>query len=109
VEIGKETLKTVLVIDGAGHDPETLQRSERRYGSIFENAPIGIFHSTLAGRLLSVNPAFARLRKFESPEALIQEANRSNIAGTINADPSRCRPAWTLPPPGPWDSSWSGR
>ena len=45
-----------------------LRESEKRYRSIFENAVEGIFQSGADGRFLSVNPAFARIYGYESPE-----------------------------------------
>jgi PAS domain S-box-containing protein len=48
-----------------------LQESEARYRGIFENAVVGIFQSTPAGRLLSVNPALAQIYGYDSPEDMI--------------------------------------
>jgi PAS domain S-box-containing protein len=50
---------------------EALKESEARYRGIFENAVIGIFQSSPEGRLLSVNPAMARMYGFDSPEEMI--------------------------------------
>jgi PAS domain S-box-containing protein len=50
---------------------EALRESEERYRSIFEQAPIGIFQSTLEGRLLRVNPALARMFRYDSPEKMV--------------------------------------
>jgi PAS domain S-box-containing protein len=50
---------------------KALQESEARYRSIFENAVVGIFQSTPEGRLLSVNPALARLHGYDSPEEMV--------------------------------------
>jgi PAS domain S-box-containing protein len=50
---------------------EALKESEARYRGIFENAVIGIFQSTPKGRLLSVNPALARMHGYDSPEEMI--------------------------------------
>ncbi|HVO85264.1 MAG TPA: PAS domain S-box protein [Syntrophobacteria bacterium] len=48
-----------------------LRESEKRYRNIFENAVEGIFQATADGRYLSVNPAFARMCGFGSPEEMI--------------------------------------
>ncbi len=48
-----------------------VRQSEERYRSLFENALEGIFQITPEGHFLSVNPAYARLLGFESPEAMI--------------------------------------
>lgn len=52
---------------------DALRNSEEKYRIIFENSPLGIFRSTLEGRLLEVNPALARMFGYESPETLTHE------------------------------------
>jgi PAS domain S-box-containing protein len=63
------------------------RKAEEKYLGIFENAVMGIFHSTSEGRILSANPAFARILGYESPE----EACRTitDVAGHLFADPRR--------------------
>jgi PAS domain S-box-containing protein len=48
-----------------------LRKSEEKYRSIFENSVEGIYQTTLEGRFISVNPAFARICGFESPGEMI--------------------------------------
>jgi PAS domain S-box-containing protein len=55
--------------------------------SLFDNAPVGIFHSTPKGRLLAVNPALARMLGHASPEELI--AATADMTTQIYADPPR--------------------
>jgi PAS domain S-box-containing protein len=50
---------------------EALRQAEARYRSIFENALEGIFRVTLDGRYLVVNPAFARMMGYGSPEEFL--------------------------------------
>ena len=57
---------------------EKLQESEKKYRDIFENAPVGIFQSTPAGRYLGANREFARTIGFDKPEELTQTV--TNIA-----------------------------
>lgn len=47
-------------------------RAEERYRGIFENAVEGIFQLSPEGRFISVNPAFAQIFGFESPERLVE-------------------------------------
>jgi PAS domain S-box-containing protein len=47
-----------------------VAQAEAKYRSIFENAVVGIFQTTIEGRILSANPAFARLLGYGSPEEL---------------------------------------
>jgi PAS domain S-box-containing protein len=64
---------------------ERLQEAEKRYRSIFENAAEGIFQSTLDGRLLTANPALARIAGYESPEEFI--ASVTDVGQQIYASP----------------------
>lgn len=64
-----------------------LQESEEKYRQIFENATEGIFQTTVNGRLLSANPAFARLFGYESPKEILESVG--DITYEIYADPAR--------------------
>jgi PAS domain S-box-containing protein len=48
-----------------------LRVSEEKLRAIFTNAPIGIFRSTFAGRLVEGNAAVARMLAFASPEEML--------------------------------------
>ena len=61
----------------------TLKEKEIKYRSLYENAPVGIFHSTLDGKYIDVNPELARLLGYDSPEDLVSTANKSSIADVI--------------------------
>jgi PAS domain S-box-containing protein len=50
---------------------DELRVSEAKYRNIFENAIDGIFQSTTEGKYLNVNPAFAHMFGFESPQEMI--------------------------------------
>jgi diguanylate cyclase (GGDEF)-like protein/PAS domain S-box-containing protein len=50
---------------------EALQRIERRYRSMYENALQGMFQSRLSGRLLRANPAFARILGYDSVDEIL--------------------------------------
>jgi PAS domain S-box-containing protein len=50
---------------------EALRESEENYRSLFQNAPIGIFHSLPEGRYLRLNPALAQIMGYDSPEEMI--------------------------------------
>lgn len=47
---------------------EKLVLSENRYRRLFEDAVLGIFRYTPEGRIVDVNPAYARMFGFNSPE-----------------------------------------
>ncbi len=56
------------------HMEEALRESEKKYRGIFENATEGIFQSTPKGRMVTVNPAFAKIVGYESPREIINTA-----------------------------------
>lgn len=64
-----------------------LQETERRYRGIFENAIEGLFQTTADGRILSVNPALARIYGYGSPEQLIEQMG--NVAEQLYVRPGR--------------------
>ncbi len=70
---------------------EALRLSERKYRDIVENAPIGIYRSTIDGRLLTVNPAMAHILRYDTPEELQEEVTRKGIAEALYARPGRRR------------------
>ncbi len=51
---------------------QSLRESEEKFRAIFENAVEGFFQSTLEGSFISVNPAFARMFGYDSPEDMVQ-------------------------------------
>ncbi|WP_291323587.1 PAS domain S-box protein [Desulfonatronospira sp.] len=53
---------------------------------LFTNAPIGIFTSTPEGRLLSVNPALAKMFGYETPPKMLESV--TDIASQLYADPA---------------------
>lgn len=52
---------------------DAVKRCDRDYRNIFENATEGIFRCTTEGKILKVNPAFAGICGFDSPEEMIYE------------------------------------
>jgi PAS domain S-box-containing protein len=50
-----------------------LEKSQARYRDIFQYAVEGIFQSTPDNRLLSANPAMARIFGFDSPEQMVEQ------------------------------------
>jgi PAS domain S-box-containing protein len=65
---------------------KALKEAEEKYRGIFENAVEGIFQTTPEGRYLSVNPALARMRGFETPEELM--AHVTDIGRELYVDPA---------------------
>jgi PAS domain S-box-containing protein len=50
---------------------QALRESEEKYRDIFERAVEGIFQSTPEGRFINVNPSFAHMFGYDSPEELV--------------------------------------
>ena len=57
---------------------EALKRSEEKYRTIFENAIVGIYQTTIDGRFLSANPTLARIFGYVLPEELIEDVSDLN-------------------------------
>ncbi len=65
-----------------------LEKAEKRYRSIFENAVEGMFQTTPDGKVISVNPALAFMHGYNSPDEMIREL--SGWAERLYAD-KECR------------------
>jgi len=66
---------------------ESLLLSEDRYRRLFEDAVLGIFQSTPEGKLINVNPAYARMFGFDSPEEAKSQV--TDVAVDLYVDPAR--------------------
>ncbi|MDA8425546.1 MAG: PAS domain S-box protein [Treponema sp.] len=86
------------------HAEEALRESEARYRSLFQNAPVGIFYSTVDGMELSVNDEYARIMGYDSPEELVRIVNRAGAAKAIFDHPEERAYliATALESPGRW-------
>jgi len=71
----REWVGTCIDITERKLSEEALINSEKKYRNIFENATEGIFQSTPEGRYISVNPAFARIGGYSSPEEMIESVS----------------------------------
>ena len=68
-----EVIATALDITDRKRALQELRDSEERYRNLFERNLAGVYQSTLDGRLLDCNDAFARILGYESrEEALLQ-------------------------------------
>lgn len=66
---------------------EELRKSEEKFRSIFENSGLGIFQSTPDGRILNINPSYARIYGYDSVEDLMSSVR--DVAQNLYADPSK--------------------
>ena len=62
---------------------DKLARSEANYRNLFENAPIGVFQSTIEGRFGSVNKSFSDMFGYEDPEDVLKSI--TNIGTQVYA------------------------
>ena len=58
-------------ITGRRRAEEALRQAEEKYRTIFENAVVGIFQTTLDGQYLTANPTLARILGYDSPQELM--------------------------------------
>lgn len=72
------TLLLSTLISTRNRAEEALRASEEKFRTIFEQAPIGIFRSTVEGRFSSLNGTLAAMFSYPSPEEMIRDV--SNIA-----------------------------
>ncbi|OQX01034.1 MAG: hypothetical protein BWK80_60825 [Desulfobacteraceae bacterium IS3] len=63
-----------------------LRISEQGYRDIFDNAPIGIFQTSVEGRLMKANHALARMFGYDSPDEMISAV--TDIGAQLYADPA---------------------
>ncbi len=82
----------VIDISERKRTEEALHESDCKYRSIIENAPFGITRSNRKGELLSANPAFASILKYDSVEDLMKTVNRSSIQEVLFPEPSDREP-----------------
>lgn len=54
-----------------------LCRSEERYYDLFEHLSLGLFQTTLDGKLMRVNPALAAEAGYESPHAMVASVSHA--------------------------------
>ncbi len=85
---GKQYIQAVLrEITNRKRIEAQLYESERRYRILFENAPIGVFQSTLDGKITASNPSFARMLGFNTPQKLIESI--TDIATDLYENPEQ--------------------
>ncbi|MBV9753586.1 MAG: EAL domain-containing protein [Hyphomicrobiales bacterium] len=66
---------------------EALKRAELEYRSLFENAVVGIYRSTVDGRQLRANPALVQLNGYASEDEMLVNVN--DIGREWYVDPKR--------------------
>ncbi|MEA1993890.1 MAG: PAS domain S-box protein [Euryarchaeota archaeon] len=72
-------------------DERALRESEKRYRTLFENVPIGIYQTTPEGQIVDANPALIRMFGYPNRESFL-----SLKASDLFADPERRKKQQTL-------------
>jgi PAS domain S-box-containing protein len=65
---------------------EKLEGKRVHFQSLFENAPVGIFYSTLDGKFCMANKALSDILGYTSPDELIYEVNKTSINEKLYVD-----------------------
>ena len=66
---------------------DALIESETRFRRLYESANLAIFQTTPEGKVISVNPAFAKMLGYSSPEEVKNKVK--DAAADFFADPNR--------------------
>ncbi len=64
-------------VTGSRRMEEALRVSEEKYRSIFENSIEGIYQTRLGGSVISMNPAFARMLGYDSPQEFMDNVKNA--------------------------------
>jgi two-component system, cell cycle sensor histidine kinase and response regulator CckA len=75
--------------DKIEHHLSTIRKAEKKYRDIFENALEGIYQTTPDGRILSANPAFARILGYDSAGQLMEQIEDIGRQHWKNSDERR--------------------
>ncbi|HWQ66673.1 MAG TPA: PAS domain S-box protein [Methanospirillum sp.] len=87
IEIAGSRYVLILMVDISDQKrvEEELTRSEIKYQSIFESTNVGIFQTTPQGTYVTINPTFARMYGFDTPQQMKEEVQ--NIGATLYTNP----------------------
>jgi len=81
----KKSVASLMDITPLKEVENALVENEALYRNLFENASIGMFQTSLEGRFLLINKAFATMLGYESPEEVIMTI--TDASTQIHADP----------------------
>ncbi len=79
--VAERTRELVEEVREREHVEAAMRESEQRFRNIFNNVPIGVIYTDLAGRLQHINPHFSKLTGYASDELL-----RMDLFDYLHAD-----------------------
>jgi PAS domain S-box-containing protein len=68
---------------------EALAASEKKFRQFFNNAPMGIFRTTLEGKLIVLNRTMSKMFGYDSPKECLAEINKQSVDVVLYVDPQR--------------------
>ncbi len=77
---------------------QLLRQSELQYRTLTERLPVAVYRSTRDGRIIYVNPSFARILGYSSPEEVYKMSPGDIIVGERDTD--KLLEAWRYSPAG---------
>lgn len=86
VSAGRRWLSTLQDVSGAKQAAQALQASEEHYRALFEQATVGIVHTSLKGKLRLVNRAFCIMTGYADAEA--RQLDIRDVTHPQDLDPS---------------------
>lgn len=86
-EDGPVVVGSIIDITALVQSQQALRHAEEGFRSLFDNAVMGIYVSSLDGHMISANPALARINGYDSPEDLVRNVN--DISREWYVDPRR--------------------
>lgn len=86
--IGRKTAGVVSLIDIDDYKraEAAIKASEEKFRSLFDNAVEGVFHTSLKGKLLEANKAWARMFRYHSVEEALDDL--TDITHQLYVDPA---------------------
>ena len=84
-----DLIRTINIALNKNEIEKELENSKEQFKNLFENSPIGIFHSSTDGKFLMVNNALSNMWGYDSTEDLITQVNKTNISEKLYVDGSK--------------------
>ena len=81
-----DLIRTIDIALNKNEIEKELEDSKEHFKNLFENSPIGIFHSSTEGKFYMVNKALSNMWGYDSTEDLITQVNKTNINEKLYVD-----------------------